>query len=393
MKLLLIFILSASLFAESIEDIVKTALKNNPNLKSIEELVRLKETKTKRSKNLQNPVLKIGINDLRLDNPSRRDLEPMQSEYISIKQQFPYFGKRDLNKRLAISEKDITFANYLEAKNYLVKSIYLNITDYIEINESLKIFNKYIDLTKQSIDLYRSFSITNDSSHLFLMKSELFLTNLKTKTVDYNSKLEEILQNISYLASKKIVKIDYDINHLSKIDFKGVKKNPKLIALSEKIRYQKHKIARVKLDNFSDFAIEAGYYRRDNFQDYISLGISFSLPIYGTENIRLEEEKIKKISLSMKKRDFENYLLSRLALLKIRYDSLKKKIELIEKESLPKIEHMFELTNAGVISGSTLFKYIDTLERRFDLELKLIKFKAQLIRTKAQILWLEGRTQ
>ncbi|BCD62295.1 hypothetical protein NitYY0826_C1171 [Nitratiruptor sp. YY08-26] len=48
----------------------------------------------KKAKNWENPTLQFAVNDLRLDAPFLRDLEPMQTQQISITQKIPTLGKK-----------------------------------------------------------------------------------------------------------------------------------------------------------------------------------------------------------------------------------------------------------------------------------------------------------
>ena len=58
---------------------------------------------------------------------------------------------------------------------------------------------------------------------------------------------------------------------------------------------------------------------------------------------------------------------------------------IINDESMPQLEHMFQLTSASVKSGQDLFVYIDLLKQKLALDEQLIKAIMRFNMTEASL--------
>ncbi|BAF70015.1 TolC family protein [Nitratiruptor sp. SB155-2] len=378
-------LLSALLQARDIDMIVKKALQKNDSLHAIEMLLRKMDIEYKKAKNWENPTLKFAVNDLRLDAPFLRDLEPMQTQQIAITQKIPTFGKKEFDAKLIKQKKQVIFKDLEVARNRLAFEIFKNALMYQKAVQKQKIVDGYIDLVKQSIDLYSKMLVVDSSYHLALMQSKIFLSDLKTTREELAFSQKEALHKLSYLASQKITHIDpiRDIA-IHKKTF------PQIEKLQEKKHYRQLLSKRYLLDEKSDINLNVGYFQRANFDDYISIGISISLPLYGTEKLRSQEAKIEAMSIESKKRDVQNYVQEEEKSLFERLRTVQTQIALLQHRSLKEVDHSLDLVRSRISSGDMLYKYLDTLKSKFAIELKLVDFKIEKLLTKAKINYING---
>ncbi|WP_236593244.1 TolC family protein [Nitratiruptor sp. YY08-26] len=210
----------------------------------------------------------------------------------------------------------------------------------------------------------------DSSYHLALMQSKIFLSDLKTTQEELVFLQTKALHTLSYLASQKITRIDpiQDIEIDKKIF-------PQIEKLQEKKRYQQLLAKRYLLDEKSDINLNVGYFQRANFDDYISIGISISLPLYGTEKLRSQEAKIEAMSIESKKQDVQIYVQEEIVSLYEQLKTLQTQITLLQHRSLKEVDHSLDLVRSRISSGDMLYKYLDTLKSKFAIELKLIDFK------------------
>jgi len=134
----------------------------------------------------------------------------------------------------------------------------------------------------------------------------------------------------------------------------------------------------------------AGYAYRENFDNYASFGLGVSLPIYGSEDVKSEE--LRRVLLESKALK-EDTRLRVNADFEMAYASLKAAYEtyhIINDESLPQIEHMFELINSSISAGGDLFRYIDILVQKLQLEEKSIIAISNYHSAQAKIQALSG---
>ncbi|BCD68169.1 TolC family protein [Nitratiruptor sp. YY09-18] len=378
-------IFGSLLQAQNIDTIVQKALQKNNSLHAIQILLRKMDIEYKKAKNWENPTLQFAVNDLRLDKPFLRDLEPMQTHQIAITQKIPTFGKKEFDAELVKQKKRVIFKDLEVAKNRLAFEIFKNALFYQKAVQKQKIVDNYINLVKQSIDLYSKMLVVDSSYHLALMQSKIFLSDLKTTQEELVFSQTKALHTLSYLASQKITHIDpiHDI----KIDKKTF---PQIEKLQEKKRYQQLLAKRYLLDEKSDINLNVGYFQRANFDDYISIGISISLPLFGTEKLRSQEAKIEAMSIESKKQDVQIYVQEEIASLYEQLKTLQTQIVLLQQRSLKEVDHSLDLVRSRISSGDMLYKYLDTLKSKFAIELKLIDFKIQKLLTKAKINYLNG---
>ncbi|WP_236583110.1 TolC family protein [Nitratiruptor sp. YY08-13] len=202
------------------------------------------------------------------------------------------------------------------------------------------------------------------------MQSKIFLSDLKTTQEELVFLQTKALHTLSYLASQKITRIDpiQDIEIDKKIF-------PQIEKLQEKKRYQQLLAKRYLLDEKSDINLNVGYFQRANFDDYISIGISISLPLYGTEKLRSQEAKIEAMSIESKKQDVQIYVQEEIVSLYEQLKTLQTQITLLQHRSLKEVDHSLDLVRSRISSGDMLYKYLDTLKSKFAIELKLIDFK------------------
>ena len=138
---ILLCLMISSSFAQSLEEIINSAINNNRDLQAIEKSIQIANEQIKLSNKWDNPILTIGANDLQFDT-SRRDLEPMQAQYLGFSQNIPINDKFSLQEDIAINDKNIAQLNYEDAKLKLKSKL-------IEYLYSIKILeNKYLLLNE-----------------------------------------------------------------------------------------------------------------------------------------------------------------------------------------------------------------------------------------------------
>jgi hypothetical protein len=115
--------------------------------------------------------------------------------------------------------------------------------------------------------------------------------------------------------------------------------------------------------------------------------------MYGTEDYKEEESRALVLSAASQKADTQ---ISVNATLQTYYAQILSAYEIyhiVQDDALPQVAHMFELSNSSIATGSDLFKYIDVLFQKLDLEQKSIKAVANYNLAKAKIAQLKGETE
>ena len=92
-----------------------------PFLKALEESINSAKEQISLSSKWKNPTLTFGATDIQFDDISRRDLEPMQSQFIGFSQVIPVGDKLDIKEKVSKKDKNIVTLQ-LEDKKLVLKS-------------------------------------------------------------------------------------------------------------------------------------------------------------------------------------------------------------------------------------------------------------------------------
>jgi len=383
----LLLLIASSLYGLSLDQIIDKALRKNPSLESITHRIAANRSSIHTADKFSNPILSYTQNTL-------DDSEPMSRQTLSLQQKLPYFGKREHLKKVAMAQESLLIENLEQAKASLVNAIKMQAFTIWELENLYQVTCDYVDLTKQNIDLFESYTSTSDSQHLGVMSAKLTLSDLRIRKSTLNARILIAYATLSSLASFEVKDLEIDLSVADMPGETSLKEhlnNNHSVAIKEKeVRKRREIEGMAELDNYPDINLIGGYSYRKNFDNYWNFGIGISLPIYGTEDHKEQEaRKLTLAAMSQKEdakiavgADFERAYLQMKAAYEVYH--------IVHDQALPQIEHMFELTSSSISTGEDLFKYIDILVQKLMLEQKSIAAIADYNRAQAKISALSG---
>jgi len=381
------FLLYSSVWAISLEEIIAASLSKNPSLESINERIQANKYNIAVSNQFANPELLITKNTL-------DSSQAMSKSVVTLKQKIPFYNKRDTNKKIALAEDALLGEKLYAAKTKLVERIKSEAYTIWKLNELYKIIDEYVTLTKQNIDLYESYTSIDENQHIGIMKAELSLSDLQIQKSVLREKINSAYARLSYLAAFKVNHLDINLQIGDKPDLitlqKSLSENPDIRIKDKEVLKQNAKLKMADLNNYPDINLIAGYAMRENFDNYFTVGVGLSLPIYGTEDYKEEEARAMVLSITSQKADTEISVNAELESYYAQMLSSYEIYHIIEDDALPQVAHMFELSGSSISIGADLFKYIDVLFQKLDLEQKSIKAVANYNLAKAKIAQLKG---
>ncbi|WOE70795.1 TolC family protein [Hydrogenimonas thermophila] len=388
---LLIFICILNLQATELNKLIEVALAKHPSLETIKARIAAADYALSYSKNFDNPIINISVNDIRLDDLTDRSLEPMQTQAITLSQKIPWFGKIDAKVKIEKTKKKLLLMTLKEAKAELVSKIKITAYQLWEIEELIKLTQRNIEITEQNIKIFQGYTASSRSEnfHMGIMSAELVRSRLKTDLSNLKAKREEIVALLSYLSFQNIqnIKIELPKETLLPLTIlkKELKETPILKVKQTNSEIEKNRLELSQLNRISDPTLRIGYNHRQEFEDFVSVGLSFALPIYGTEKSKVEEQRAKLLSKEFMVTDTKHSLEANLEKL---YAIAQKELEvlhIVKDDSLPLIEHMFDLIRADIAAGGDLYKFMDLIEQKLTLEAQAISARANFHKTKAKI--------
>ena len=89
--------------AEDLSALVTTALTSNPELKASEARWQMFASKAKQSRALDDPMVMFRLQNMLSREPGVFNLDPTSAKVVGISQQLPFWGKRALREKAALS--------------------------------------------------------------------------------------------------------------------------------------------------------------------------------------------------------------------------------------------------------------------------------------------------
>jgi len=395
MHIILLFIFSFTLLsAETINQLIDKSLHRHRSLKAIELRINASDNYIAKTRNFDNPNVSLTINDIQFDDISNRTLEPMQWTALKVKQKFPWFGKRDANTLYEQAKKRVVFRSLEAGKVRLAEEIRKSVYTIKEIDARIEVLEKYKKVTIENIDLNTAYTATQSNHHSGIVSAELTLSGIKIRIEKLKAIRESQRAKLEYLVQDKIknIKASLSIKPPKPLNqyLHNIEKNRRYRIKLTKTEVARAKSAVKELARYADPYVELGYFERQEYSDYGSISVGLSAPIYGSEGLDSEAARLESLSAKSEAIDYRLKLQSEI---KGIYAELKESYHIyriIKDESLPSVEHMFELNDASVQSGGDLFAYIDILKQKLTLDEQLVATKANYLRTEAKLKSLIG---
>lgn len=385
---------SLALQAVSLDVLIQNALAKNSSLESIEHRLESFDAAHTLSQNFSNPQLTLGIADIQLRDIDNRSLEPMQTTSITFAQKIPIFGKRDaLGAQTKASEASLQ-AKLNELKVALVEAIKQSAYSIYANEQKLLITEKYIQLTRQNKELSTSYTSSDVSAHMGIMSADLALAQLKIKKDRLQSTLRGLYKQLSYLSAMDVEHLDLSLSIKEPLDLENflehIGANTALQSKEAKVKEADATLRIKELSSTPDPTLQVGYFHRESFENYLNIGIGFSLPLYGSEEA--EQEIARKLLLASKSEvsDLEHALLAQIETIYAKMLSEYNTYQMIQTQSLPQIEHMFDLATSSIKNGAELFIYFELLAQKLSLDEQKIDALASYYKNKATLESLTG---
>jgi cobalt-zinc-cadmium efflux system outer membrane protein len=387
-------LLASALGAEGIDALIERALSRHHSLKAIEQRLGALDAMEEKSRRFSNPELMFGVNDIQFDDPMDRTLEPMQFTALNVRQKFPWFGKRDAAAEKVRAQKAMLFASLEAAQVELARRIRLRAYTVTELKERIELLDEYFELAEQNIVLNTAYTATQRDRHMGIMSAELIRSQIAVRHEKLSAMLSEQKARLAYLVQSPFDTVEADGSVTPPPDVSVY-----LERLEENRGYRAKEAGRnvaaadVKVKELSKRAdpfVMVGYYYREARPDYLSFTVGAALPIYGSERDDTEAARRAELSAAEEAADYRLKLKSDIEAAYAALERAYRVYRIITEESLPQAEHMVELSDAKLRSGSELFAYFDLLERKLGLDEQRIAAKADYLRAHARLKALTG---
>lgn len=337
LKILLSSSLAISLLsAVTIDELVKQTYENNYDLKSVEKSIQVADQQIDLSKNWQNPVLSLGVNDLWINDFSTRDKEAMQASFIGISQVIPTGSKLDIKEEIAKKDRNIEIENLEDKKLELQSKVYEYVYNILISEEKYKLLDAYQSNINKLESLYTSLYKYQKASQNEILNSQISSLEINLQKQNLKNMIDNFYLKLEQITYTKIDKIDEQIN-IKRVDVLVPNlEHPKFKILEESVKKSKDKAALESAKKIPDVQFNLAYFQRDDkFNDYVNVSVSIPLAIYNTENIARLQANLNANETNYKLEQLKHNFSLQINMLKNSLNNAYENYNLIEEQIIP----------------------------------------------------------
>ncbi|AXX91122.1 hypothetical protein CPU12_10320 [Malaciobacter molluscorum LMG 25693] len=380
-----------NLSANSIDSLVNSAISRNSELKSIEKSIKIANENISLATKYQNPSLSLGIADIHTNsNYDKRDLEPMQTQFIGISQVIPITDKLDINQSIQITNKTILSLK-LEDKKLLLKSKIYELVYKIAILKEKRDF-----IQKQKQNLQKLITLQNtkyqtskiDIDSIFDTKIDIKNFDIALNNLDTNIKTLKLnLEKITYTSMNNV---NINTNIKKKILHFNFNEHPRIKILKQNLKLNKQQEAYEKALKTSDIKLNATYYNRNEFEDYVNISITIPLSIYDRENIKAKKAQFAYLKTKDDLEDEKQNLRIDTKILQQELNNSYENYTIIEKDIIQIQKNIEKTLNINNNFKDTTSKIIKNLNKTISLEISALNEKTRYFTTLSKAIYYKG---
>lgn len=275
---------------------VEQIINNHPEIKAIQKKIQSYQQRAAYEKSLPDPVVSFSIKDVQLFyRPFDRDIEPMQAFEVGISQYFPLKIKREKKAEIFYIKKDAYLCRLLNQKQEYVYQVYKKAYKIWEIQQKLNVISEFKKLAKDLMKLTDTLYSVGKVSQSEVFDVQYFYSQLLEKEIFLKRKKEILFSQLTYFTGKDIQLTPEKPEKLQDLKTflkKAEDHNPLICYFKQRLKESKTRVELARLEYKPDFRFFGSYSFRDGYRDYVSVGLSFNIPVWrkSRQDVKLLEE-------------------------------------------------------------------------------------------------------
>jgi len=389
-KLYTILILSLSLEAQTLHETIEYSIQHNYQLQILEEEASIVHEQKEIESFWENPILKVGINDIQGNHPLSRNLESMQNQYVTLSQTIPLSNKLEVASQLENEKKRVIELRAISLKVDIASVVRGAFIEANNAKKTLTILDDYISFLKTPLQLLINLSSVEKNSVDKYIKTQLLQKSYQLQRESAIQRIKiakekiELVGNIKIdTFSDEVLARDYTKESLNSL-LNRVEQTPKLAIATALKDVANQGVVLAQEKEQADLTITAGYYQRFDRNDYISLGISYPLYTHGKEKRQrvqaMKRSNIQALSYKQVKVEIEQQL--KIALHEL--EALHQELKILE-ESRVKILQLIANAKSELSVGGSLVRYYELFTKKTDNALAINKKRLSIALIENQI--------
>jgi outer membrane protein TolC len=368
------FRLSFAQTALSLLELQQSALDHSPRLQSMQKEVEMAERKIPQSTSLEDPKLKLAVNNLPTSNFSFT-MEDMTTKEIGVSQMIP-IGKFSSRKSAATKEYERAQERLRFEKTDILHMVRMYSYELGYIRSSIPILDEMKKQLKLVIDSEVAANKAGTGSLSNVIKANIEYNMIDEELIGLKQSEKEDAQKIIYLAgigsgTDFNVSLAPAFNDLSLDEIKKtiISSNPELKISRLDIEISRDQLSQKKDEYIPDMEVGLSYMQRDNGNgkkrdDMVSGMVTFNIPVWslGKNSAMVDEMKSKTEMSDASYTDKLNELNSRAEILVSQTNKWRDLYRLYSEKLIPQTELALETIMARYKTNTTEFMpVIDTV--------------------------------
>jgi outer membrane protein TolC len=377
MKTLLLGVALAG-YAFGASSLSELALKNNYDLKVLQEQKDALAQEVDLSKVWENPRLAAGAKDIFFDKPLKRDTGT-QNEFLELSQKIPTGSKLDI--KAAIAQQNVAIKAYeIEDKKLsLIKEVTSLQYTLGRIKADEAVLTRYAKLLNDLQAAHLAYTSTVSAHYTQTLSNTILEKNIailqKTLAREKNAamkKLESLVNEpVSSDATIALSKIAYTQSNEEAL---LKEKNPKLQLQKLQTSRALNDLNYEKAQKTPDVTVALGYNHRESRDDMWYVTFSMPLPIYGRENLAIRKAELSQSASEQSENALQNKLVYELQDELYNKELQAEKIDL-NRAILEENRRIYDnLLSTAFSQNDALVKLLSNLATSLDAELKINAF-------------------
>lgn len=369
--ILLLFAIGAQ--AATLEEMFRILQMHNPALKEDRIGIEISALRQENAGLWENPVLGVGMNDLLIDDIAKRDLEPMQTQFVTLSQKIPTAGKRGYRSEVAASGRKIAKWQWQNQKRMLHAKLARYAYAMAVVERKEKLLKRYIANLQRLTRLYRRQISVGKSVQEAVERAGIVAEKIKIRLHKLQTAEEVLRYRLEKILYRKVERVEVSLQIPREVS-PTLHNHPLLLVAKEKIRQARtlHKLSEAR--RIPDLKVGVGYHQRQNRTDYLSLNLSMPLPVRGREQ---RESAISQLQLEQQKQAYvqlQQDLGKALEIARARMEDARKSYRLIRKKLLPRQRYLQKILEQAVFTKTSgTADLIDNLNDIIDMELDALE--------------------
>jgi cobalt-zinc-cadmium efflux system outer membrane protein len=278
---------------ENLPSLIKTAIENNPELKSSQARWRMFASKAEQAASLEDPMVMFKLQNLLAREPfSLGGKDPQTAKVIGISQQLPFWGKRAIKQEVARYEADSYRWVVEERKLELARMVKETYYQLWTVDKGLEIVDKNLKILADFVTIAESKYSVGQGVQQDIFKAGLEKSKMLDMQISLRQQRESLAANLNYLlyrpGNTPVGKIaDFALPQPSltaeQLNEAAFEKRPQIKSLASLAGKGEasHRLAQKEF--YPDFNLSFEYmFRQEAMTDpgynMFSLGVTFNLP-------------------------------------------------------------------------------------------------------------------